>query len=128
MLKNISISSGNFTANGNFTGYNLLGERVHIYKRQMEQLGWAKDADVKFPFYTVATVKEYQKVDENGEPTDETFDRLTATSVFKDEISLIGAHVANASTDAKINSAIAKAMKDIELTDEQLATLANSNV
>lgn len=128
MLKNISITSGNFTENGNFTGYNLLGERVHLYKRQMEQLGWTKNEDVKFPFFAVATEKEYQRVDENGEATDETFTRLTATSVFKDETTLINAHVGNASTEAKIAKAVATAMKAIALTDEQVEALANSAV
>lgn len=126
MLKNIRITSGNFTTVGNFTGYDILGERVHIYARQMESLGWKKAEDVKFPFYAVSTEKEYQKVDDAGEPTDETFTRLTATSVFKDETSLINAHVGNASTEAKIAKAIATAMRDIELTDAQVEALANA--
>lgn len=127
-MKNISISSGNFTDKGNFTGYNLLGERVHCFKRQMEQLGWSKDADVKFPFFVVAAVKEYQEVDDEGNPTDETFERLTATSVFKSENDIINAHVANASTEAKINKAVQSAIDKLELSEEQLAELANAAV
>jgi hypothetical protein len=127
-MKNISISSGNFTAAGNFTGYNLLGERVHVYKRQMDTLGWKEDKDVKFPFYAVATVKEFQQLGEDGEPTGETFDRLTATSVFKTEQDIINAHVANASTDAKITKAVRTAIDNLELTEEQIAELANAAV
>ena len=127
-MKNMSITSGNFTAAGNFTGYNLLGERVHVYKRQMDTLGWKEDKDVKFPFYAVAVNKEFQQLGEDGEPTGETFDRLTATSVFKTESDIINAHVANASTDAKITKAVRTAIDSLELTEEQITALANAAV
>lgn len=94
----------------------------------MEQLGWAKDEDVKFPFFAVATVKEFQQVDEEGNPTEETFERLTATSVFKNESEIINAHVANASTDAKINKAVQSAIDKLELDDKQLEELAKAAV
>ena len=68
-MKNYVINNGSFTKAGNFSGYTALGQRVHIYQRQMEALGWSANDDVQFPFYCIGDIREIQPVDEKGNPT-----------------------------------------------------------
>lgn len=95
--KNYVITGGAFTQAGNFTGYNALGERIHFHARQMEQLGWKKDADVKTPFYAIGAVKQIGQLDGDGKPLEADgmpvlVDRLTALSAFKTKQELVNAH------------------------------------
>ena len=91
MTKNYVINNGSFTANGNFSGYTALGERVHIFGRQMEALSWKTNADVSFPFYAIGQMKQINQLNEKGETTG-TADRLTALSAFKSRDEIKQAH------------------------------------
>lgn len=115
------INSGNFSKNGNFSGYNTRGERVHIYKRQMDALSITVDPESKDgkpsnfkPFFVIAQTKTYgARLDAAGQPIPYadgklTMTRTTATAVFKTEDDYINAHVVDATLDAKVQAAVKK--------------------
>ena len=108
MNKNYVINNGSFTANGNFSGYTALGERVHLHKRQMEALEWKTNDDVKFPFYVIATIKQIGQLDAKGQAVvgengiAVTSDRLTALSAFKTRDAIKQAHADSALLDVEI--------------------------
>ena len=130
------INSGNFSPNGNFNGYNTKGERVHIYKRQMDALGIKVDADFK-QFFAIVAKKTYgarPKLDpttkqpmENADGTPIyipyadgkfTMTRDTATAVFKTKKEYIDAHVIDATLDAEVAQAIKKEYTAVGITSE----------
>lgn len=127
-MKNFTILSGKFTGKQNFSGYSSLGQRVHIFGLQMNAIGITTDADVKFPFYCVAEVKEINEVDANMAPTGVTHERLTALSVFKTRAELINAHVDAGLIDAEIASAIGTGASALGLTQESIGKLMNASV
>ena len=130
-MKNYAITSGKFTANGNFTGYDALGDRVHIHKNQMNSAGWKEDKDLtgKFPFYVIATVKQITPFDENGKPKTNTdgspalVDRLTASSVFANKQDLTNARVDVLTLDIEIAQAVKESATKAGLTEKDLANL-----
>lgn len=128
-LRKRAIISGNFTGNGNFSGYTLEEGRVFIHKKQMEQLGWTKDADVKYPFYAVVTDQEITPFDENGkEQVDSEGNpvkvlRTQAKSAFKTKAELVQAFVDSASLDIEITTGIKAAATTAQLNDKELALL-----
>lgn len=132
MNKNYVINNGSFTANGNFSGYTALGDRVHLHKRQMEALGWTKSEDVKFPFYVIATIKKIGKLDPKGQPVvDEkgvpvTSDRLTALSAFKTRDAIKQAHADANLLDIEIAQEIKSQATSAGLTEESLKMLASA--
>ncbi len=105
MAKNYVINNGSFTANGNFSGYTALGERVHIFKRQMEALKWTSNDDVNFPFWAIGTMKQINQLDASGAVVG-TSDRLTALSVFKTKEDIKQAHVDSKLLDIEIQQEI----------------------
>lgn len=122
-MRKISILSGNFSAKGNYSGYNASGERVFIAKRQMESLGFKADADVKFPFYCLAQNKEYEGQDENGQPTGNKFYRLTAGSVFDDKTKMINASIEDKLLDIEAEVALKAQATTAGLSEKALETL-----
>jgi hypothetical protein len=123
-MKNYVINNGSFTANGNFSGYTALGERVHIYARQMAANNWEADEDVKFPFYCLAVEKEIQPFGADGKtPTGETVKRLTATSVFITVEALAEAKGATVLVEARVNNIIAKEAVAAGLSEATIADL-----
>jgi hypothetical protein len=130
-MRNFVINNGSFTASGNFSGYTALGERVHIFGRQMQALGWSKQEDVKFPFYAIGTIKPVGKLDDNGKPvlkTDgqpDTSDRLTALSAFKTRDEIKQAHADAALLDVEIQKEIHTQAKEAGLNEKQLEMLAS---
>lgn len=128
-MKNYSITSGKFTSAGNFTGYNSIGERLHIHKAQMAALKWTKDEEVKFPFYAVAQVKTIGQLDENGNvKLDEagvpvTAERLTAMSVYPTREQLIGAQVDNLTLNIDVAKSVKEAASKAGLTEKELSSL-----
>ncbi len=133
-MKNYVITSGKFTANGNFTGYTALGVRLHIHKAQMSALKWAKDEDVKFPFYAVGETKKIGQMDENNKPkvnpdgSAVLVDRLTATSAFATKEQLINARVDEKTIDIEIGSAVTVKAKALGLTEKALEALESASV
>lgn len=128
-MKNYAIASGKFTGNGNFTGYNSVGERVHVHKAQMSALKWTKDEEVKFPFYAIGTVKQIGQLDENQKPKTNAdgspvlVDRLTATSIYATKQALIDAQVDNLTLDLEIAKGVKDAGNKAGLTEKELSAL-----
>lgn len=132
MNKNYVINNGNFTGNGNFSGYTALGDRVHFHKRQMESLGWTKNEDVKFPFYSIATIKQIGQLDATGKPAvgenglPITADRLTALSAFKSRDEIKQAHADNSLLDIEIAQEIRSQASSAGLSEVDFKALANT--
>jgi hypothetical protein len=123
-MKNYVINNGKFTAAGNFSGYTALGERVHIFGRQMEAIGATTDADLKdsFPIFAIATEKDVDTIDANGVVT-ATNTRLTALSVFKSREELKKAHADSAFLDIEIKQAIAEQASKSGLSQSAIDSL-----
>ncbi len=120
-LRILSIANGSFTANGNFSGYTLTGERVHIFGRQMASANFDADS-VEFPFPVLATNKSYEgRLNADGTRGTAIVDRLTATAVFANEDALADALAADEGMAARIERKKAKKVKsllaDLEPTD-----------
>lgn len=130
--KNYVINNGSFTANGNFSGYTALGERVHLHKRQMEALEWKTNDDVKFPFYVIATIKQIGQLgadgkavlDASGLPV--TSDRLTALSAFKTRDAIKQAHADAALLDVEIAQEIKSQASSAGLSEATVQALAST--
>lgn len=90
-MKTVAIISGNFTDNGNFSGYNASGTRIHVSGRTMESAGIKKGDTVKFPLYATVVEREFNVLDANGNPTEEKFTREQAGAIFTNKQSLIEA-------------------------------------
>lgn len=133
MNKNYVINNGSFTANGNFSGYTALGDRVHLHKRQMEALNWKTNTDIKFPFYTIATIKPIGQLDDKGKPVlgenglPVTSDRLTALSAFKTRDEIKQAHADSALLDIEIMQEIKAQATTAGLTDSAIQALATAS-
>lgn len=128
-MKNFTIHSGNYSANGNFSGYTAKGERLFIHKTQMNGLGLEAGALPKFPFYAIGDTKMIGQLDANGQPavnTDGTpvqVARLQALSIFSNEEKLTAAHVDDATLDIRIKSAISGAASSAGLTQSAIDSL-----
>jgi hypothetical protein len=122
MTKNFVINNGSFTAAGNFSGYTALGERIHVFGRQMEALGWKTNTDVKFPFYAIGQMKPISQLDEAGNVVGTT-DRLTALSAFKSREEIKQAHADSALLDIEIQQEIKAQASSAGLTDSAINNL-----
>lgn len=131
-MKNYVINNGQFTASGNFSGYTALGERVHIFGRQLQSMGWSKPEDVKFPFYCIGTTKQIGQLDANGKPLVDAngkpvvADRLTALSAFKTREEIKQAHADSALLDIEIAQEIRTQASSAGLTEQAINALANA--
>jgi hypothetical protein len=121
-MKNYVINNGKFSTAGNFSGYTALGERVHIFGRQMEAIGATADADVKFPIFAIATEKDIDTIDANGAIT-ATSSRLTALSVFKTRDEIKQAHADSAFLDIEIKQAVAEQASKSGLSQSAIDSL-----
>jgi hypothetical protein len=100
-MKTVTIVSGNFSKSGNnFTGYNNIGERIHIPMRQIENLGFTKESKIPFPLFAIVVDKEFDKLDTDGKKTGETFTRPQAGSIFKTSAEMVVA----VNADSKIKA------------------------
>lgn len=132
-MKNYVINNGTFTASGNFSGYTALGERVHIFGRQIQALGWTKPEDVKFPFYCIGTTKQIGQLDGSGKPMVDasgvaiTSDRLTALSAFKTRDEIKQAHADSALLDIEIQQEIRNQASTAGLSEQAVNALANAS-
>lgn len=122
MTKNYVINNGSFTANGNFSGYTALGERVHIFGRQMEALGWKSNADVVFPFYSIGQMKTINQLNEKGDVVG-TSERLTALSAFKTRDDIKQAHADSSLLDIEIQQEIKAQASSAGLTESAINNL-----
>ncbi len=118
------INNGQFSANGNFSGYTATGVRVHIYQRQMSAIGFEVDEDVKYPFYALAKEKEITPFMADGKTLSETKSiRLTATAVFTTVDALAAAKGEVVLVEAKVNSIIAKQAVAAGLSEDTMKDL-----
>ena len=118
------INNGQFSVNGNFSGYTATGVRVHIYARQMSAIGWEADEDVKYPFYALAKEKEITPFEADGKTLSETKSiRLTATAVFTTVDALAAAKGEVVLVEAKVNSIIAKQAVAAGLSEDTMKDL-----
>jgi hypothetical protein len=131
-MQNLVINAGNFSANGNFSGYTSTGLRVHIYGRQLEAIGYKTQEDVKFPLYVSALEKTYEaRLDEAGNPVpyaDGEFKmkRLTATAVFKTKEEGVAANIADKTYAIEIANGIKKAYDLAGIDQADLQDLVNA--
>lgn len=133
MSKNLAIKNGAWVKNekneltGNFTGYNSKGERVHVYGRQLEAIGFKPGEDVAMPLFVIAEDKTFTRVDDKGKEIEgSSFNRLTALSVFKTRDEMISAHVEDATLDMSVKQAIRKQASSAGLTEAEVAELINA--
>ena|SRR6478609_7082799 len=131
MNKSTQILSGNFSAGegkkGNFTGYNVTGDKIFVHKRLMETLGFKVDKDVK-PFFAVIGEREINPFDENGEPTNVLTKRLQALSVFPDNKTLIAAMNSDIVLELQAKAALKTEAVAAGLTEKSLEALLNASI
>jgi hypothetical protein len=127
-MKNYVINNGSFTAQGNFSGYTAMGERIHIYARQMSSLDWEVNEDVKYPFYAIAKEKEIEPLGTDGKPTGEKTMRLTALSVFKSKADITNARSEAALLDIEITKSIQEQAEKVGISQEVLDVLLAASV
>ena len=127
-MKNQVINNGAFTAAGNFSGYTALGNRIHIYARQMASLGWTSNEDITFPFYCITKDSEIKELDSAGNETGKTSLRETATSVFKTREAINQAHIDSATLDMEIKKNIAEEAAKVGLSKDSIESLLNASV
>lgn len=131
MNKSTQVISGNFSGEGkkgNFTAYNVKGDKIFIHKSMMERLGFKADKDVKFPFFAVIGEREINPFDENGQPTNVLTKRLQALSVFKTDKELIDAVNSDAVLEIKAKAALKTEATAAGLTEASLNALMNASV
>jgi hypothetical protein len=131
-MNSYRIISGTFTAAGNFSGYTALGKRIHIFKRQMEALGFSAEnapAAKDFPLFVIAEEKTISQLDANRQPVLDTNGnpvtdkRLTATAVFSSKDQITEACVEESTLVAEIKDSIAKAASSKGLTQSVVDSL-----
>lgn len=76
-MKDVVISSGNWTTGGHFSGYDEELGRVHFYGNQMKAVGLTPESTITFPLFGRAETKSFTDKDGNE------FERLTAIAVYK---------------------------------------------
>lgn len=135
----LTINNGQFTSNGNFTGYTAKGKRVHIYKRQMESLGVkyddankpAEDTNLKamLPFYCLAEEKTYSnRLGADGKPVvgpdgETGFTRLTALSVFESVDAIATAEAEELTLKGQIQNIVREKASNVGLSESQIDAL-----
>lgn len=99
-LEFLEVLNGKWSSNGNFLGECEDGTVIHIYLKQMQNLGYAKEKnikltdEVKLPLFVLAYNKQF--INSSGE----NVIRLTAASVWQSYKELINGLV----TEININT------------------------
>ena len=131
-MQNLVINAGNFSANGNFSGYTSTGLRVHIYAKQLAAIGYNKQEDVKFPLFVSALEKTSgARLDEKGNEVpyaDGTLSmtRLTATAVFKTKEEGVAANIADKTYAIEIANGVKQAYDLAGINPSTLQDLVNA--
>ena len=119
-MKKLIIVSGNWTEAGNFSGYDVVGERVHIHKNMIEGLGFKKGDAVAFPLYCVGAERTFNVLDEEGNPTEEQFTRLQAGCLFKERGKLVEAIAASSLMDIEVAKFIKAEASSAGMTEAEI--------
>ena len=124
-MKKVVLVSGNFTENGNITGYTSKGERVHVPAKQAENAGITKD-NLKWPMYAFAGERTFDVLGEDEKPTGEKFTRLQTGSIYAERQSLINVAVEDATLDMEVAQAVTSTASAKGLSEKQVAALLES--
>ena len=127
-MKTKTLTSGNFSANGNFSGYDNQGERWFVHGRAMESLGFKTDSDVTFPLYAIVTEREIQSRDENGDLSDTMVIRKQATAVFKTVAELVSAKNADIALEIAIKADLEAVVSKSGLSDSSVKALLEASI
>jgi len=129
-MKTKTLTSGNFSANGNFSGYDAQGERWFVHGRAMEALGIKADSDLKdvFPLYAMVTEREIQSRDENGELSDTMVVRKQATTVFRTIDELVKAKNADIALEIAIKADLEATVSKSGLTEASVKALLEASI
>lgn len=133
-MKNFVINSGSFSANGNFSGYTAIGQRLFIHKTQMNGLGLVAGALPSFPFYAIGDTKMIGQLDAQGVAAVNTdgslvqVPRLQALSIFATREGLTAAHVDTATLDIEIKQAVVSAATSAGLTVEAINAVLQASL
>ena len=122
-MQTVQITSGQFTANNNFSGYNAKGERIHIPARQLEILGINKETKIQFPIFCLVVEKEFAQLDADRNPTGGTFKRLQAGSTFLTKAEMIAAVNGDRMLALEVEADFKAQATSAGLTTEDLAVL-----
>ena len=112
MAQELRVKSGVWSKKGNFTAKTAYGQSFFIHKNQMAELGYAPDAQVKFPFYAVVETTMIGQLDDNGEPKlgedgrPVQVARVSALSVFNTLEELQACAIEERTIGADINIAV----------------------
>ena len=127
IMRKTVLTSGSFTKAGNLTAYNKFGERVHISAKQAENMKLTSE-NLTFPLYAVIDERTFSTLDAEGNPTQETFTRTQALSIFATNTDLVNAFVDEASLDVQIADGIRKASSAAGLSEESINQLVNATI
>lgn len=131
-MRTTTILSGNFATGegqkGNFSAYNSKGERIFIFKQQMEGAGFKETKDLKFPFFALINEREIDTRDDSGELTGVMVKRLQATAVFKTKEELVNASIADAEIEILSATKLATLAKESGLTEKQLDLIMAASI
>ena len=90
-MRQVTILSGRITAKGNLTGYNAIGERIHVSAQQLTSAG-IDPLKLTFPIFAITVERTFDKRDADDKPIidpttnkPETFVREQAGSIFTTE-------------------------------------------
>lgn len=127
-MKTKTITSGNFSANGNFSGYDASGERWFVHGRAMESLGMKEDKDLVFPLYAIVTEREIQSRDENGDLSDTMVIRKQATAIFKTVGELVSAKNADIALEIAIKADLEATVSKSGLSESSVKALLEASI
>ena len=127
-MKTKTITSGNFSANGNFSGYDASGERWFVHGRAMESLGMKEDKDLAFPLYAIVTEREIQSRDENGDLSDTMVIRKQATAIFKTVGELVSAKNADIALEIAIKADLEATVSKSGLSESSVKALLEASI
>lgn len=127
-MKKLVITGGNWTSNGNFSGYDREVGRVHFFGAQMRALGYEKDSAVAFPLYGIGVQKEFDQVDGEGNPTGEKFTRWQANSLFKERKALVEALAVDALIEVEVKQYVKGEATSAGLSEAEIATLLEATI
>ena len=127
-MKTKTFTSGNFSANGNFSGYDSGNVRWFVHGRAMESLGMKEDKDLVFPLYAIVTEREIQSRDENGELSDTMVIRKQATAIFKTIEELVKAKNADMALEIAIKADLEAIVSKSGLSDSSIKALLEASI
>lgn len=131
-MKSQTVFSGNFATGegqlGNYSAYPEDGVRLHIPKKLMENNGWTKNEEVKFPFFVLVNEREIDTRDEEGNLTGVLVKRKQVTAIFTDINKLVEAKTASKRVDILCAQSLKSAVETAGLTVDELRSLTTTSI